>query len=255
MHIEELPDPFKKDRLTRDPLGIAPIWPIPPSWRERQGAGADPWKSPGICPPPFPWASPVDPFIPPERSAGEMSRARRDQQERSEKWARGAEEAQSALGARHFFRETLSKGSMEDVYRVFGILIERGFEKEALEKGKSETLSAAALGAQPERALGFLHEKGFRVSFELAQMALLAALAKAANPRDSGGAEKRLALASARSLIELFDAGADLAEALGQIKAIDPQLEARARVNQERWEIARAAGGSGPKPSKAPLRI
>lgn len=163
--------------------------------------------------------------------------------EQSEAFASGVEQAQGALGARHHLRQALSAGHKMGLLRCWAAACERGFQKELLEAGKSETLMAASLGANPKNAIEWLADQGFKPGPILASMALLTALC----------ADKP-SLAGLAALAGLFEAGTLDKDSLSALHRLDKGLGARVFANGEAFELRSQAREAQAHPAR-PKRL
>lgn len=156
------------------------------------------------------------------------------QSEQARGFAEGVYLAEGPVGARHWLREALAAGREEGLRRCWGAILERGFDGGALGSGRSETLMAAALGAAPGAALGFLAEVGFDPGARLASQAMLALLAAS---RGGDG----LAL-----LVGAFGAGSLAEDALAELERRSEGLGGLARSRGEAYELSRMAALAPP---------
>jgi hypothetical protein len=264
-HVEAAMSTAADEKASRDEaragLGLLPdrgapgpsggfVWPAAPK------LPADPWVSGA---PQMPWAAPYPAWakeqIERERKARQeedlrrfercvggaagQSRQREEARE-AEKFALGVEEAQGPLGARHRLREALGAGHEVGLIRCWAAIEERGWSKDCLCEGRSETLMAAVFGRCAPQALKFLSRQGFVPGARLSSLALAAALAGATGPQGVG------------ELVALFGAGSLDEANLARLDKIVAGLGAKARANGERFELGEAvraepsAQGAGP---------
>lgn len=178
-----------------------------------------------------------------ERSRAEARRSAERQAEQARGFAEGVEQAQSALGARHFLRQALGAGHELGIRRAWAAISERGWEAEALGSGKSETLLAAALGSGPAAALAFLAEVGFEPGAKVATQALRAAMA--------GNAAGDVLEALCRD----FGAGALDEAVLADLERRQKGLRELARSRAEAYELGALAPSKTPAGSGRPKRL
>lgn len=169
-----------------------------------------------------------------------------EKMEKAGKWALQIESAASLGGARHALREVLSMGYKPGLIRCWAVVVERGFDKEILSTGQSETLMAAAAGADSSAALAWLASEGFEPGARLACMALLMVL--------SSGSGQSASLGS-KTLIDAFGAGTLDAEALAKLSRQDKSLASKARANAEAYELSESAKAPRAGKPAGPARL
>ena len=225
-----------------------------------------PWDERGRQPNDFPWGSPSFPGVPggwgnppaPQRGWDQESEAAerierafrsKDDIERSQKakllklaaeaagFAKEAEEAESALGARHALRKALAAGHGQGILRCWAVVCERSMETYVLGKGVSETLMAAALGADPGFGIEWLAREGF---FPGAKIASLALLAMAESSTLARGAHAPIP--GAPQIVRLMRAGSLQTKLLEALERSEKGLAQEARANGEAFEIGEEAG-------------
>lgn len=161
-----------------------------------------------------------------------------------EECARGVESSEGSLGARHWLRKALACGAPSAVLRCWAAVCERGFDKEVLGTGKSETLMTAALGERSGAAVAWLRQEGFAPGRKLASFALMAVLS--GSKRDPACIE---------ALVKGFGAGTFDVEALALLSRMGLELESSARANAEAYEIDGELPQSEAGPSHGAKRL
>lgn len=179
----------------------------------------------------FPWGTP---------SPAEIAAKKLVQDAQEAKWADEAEKAEGVIGVRHYVREALRFGSLESLYRMYVICLERGMQEEIFEKGKAETFFSAMQGEHAHLALEWLAQKKFSVDFNVIANALEATLA---NQTTHSLQSKQLNVATV--LIKTYKAGLPphLHHLFKNLEIMDKSLVDLSKAQWEHWELERATSG------------